>query len=63
MAKKSMKQMEAIDAKVRQILDNPYHFKPLKGDMHCSRRAHIEKSFVLIYEIDEQRKTLTSSND
>lgn len=58
LAKKSRKQMEAIDAKVKQILENPYHFKPLKGDMHGSRRVHIEKSFILTYEIDEQGKTV-----
>lgn len=58
LAKKSKKQMEAIDAKVKQILENPYHFKPLKGDMHGSRRVHIEKSFVLTYEIKEQEKVV-----
>ena len=54
--KKNKKQLEIIFKKVNQILENPYHFKPLRGDMHGARRVHIDKSFVLTYEIDEQRK-------
>ena len=53
---KNKKQLEIIDKKVRQILQNPYHFKPLRGDMHGSRRIHIDKSFVLVYEIDEKNR-------
>ena len=55
---KSKKQLEIIDKKIKQILKNPYHFKPLRGDMHGSRRVHIDKSFVLIYEIDENKKVV-----
>lgn len=54
--KKSKRQLEAINMKVQQILENPYHFKPLRGDMHGAREAHIDKSFVLTYEIDEKSK-------
>ena len=53
---KNKKQLDIIDKKVRQILQNPYHFKLLRGDMHGSRRVHIDKSFVLVYEIDEKNK-------
>ncbi len=53
---KNKKQLDIIDKKVRQILQNPYHFKPLRGDMHGSRRVHIDKSFFLVYEIDEKNK-------
>ncbi len=58
LAKKNKKQLEIISKKVEQILENPYHFKPLRGDMHGARRVHIDKSFVLTYEIDEIRKTV-----
>ena len=51
---KNKKQLDTIEKKIQQILQNPYHFKPLRGDMHGSRRVHIDKSFVLIYEIDEK---------
>ena len=43
---------------MKQILKDPYHFKPLRGDLHGSRRTHIGKSFVLIYEIDEKKKVI-----
>lgn len=58
LAKKDKKQMEAINKKVQQILENPYHFKPLRGDLYGARRVHIEKSFVLTYEIDEKNKII-----
>ncbi len=54
LAKKNQKQFQIIQKKVQQILDNPYHFKPLRGDMHGARRVHIDKSFVLTYEVDEE---------
>lgn len=56
LAKKNKKQLEIINKKVQQILHNPYHFKTLRGDMHGTRRVHIDKSFVLTYEIDEKNK-------
>lgn len=58
LAKKNKKQLQIIDKKIQQILSNPYHFKPLRRDMHGARRVHIDKSFVLIYEIDEARKLI-----
>ena len=56
--KKNIKQLEIINTEVQQILDNPYHFKPLRGDLHGARRIYIGKSFVLIYEIDEKNKVI-----
>lgn len=58
LSKKNKKQLEIINKKLQQILINPYHFKPLRGDMHGSRRVHIDKSFVLTYEIDENKKVI-----
>ena len=58
LAKKNRKQLQIIHKKVQQILLNPYHFKPLRGDMHGARRVHIDKSFVLTYEIDEDAKVV-----
>ncbi len=53
LSKKNPNQMQIITKKIAQILDNPYHFKPLRGDLSGARRVHIGKSFVLIYGIDE----------
>ena len=58
LAKKDRKQLEIINKKVEQIQENPYHFKPLRGDMKGSRRVHIDKSFVLTYEVDEKKKVV-----
>ncbi len=53
LAKKNRKQLEIIQNKIEEILENPQHYKPLRGDMHGARRVHIDKSFVLTFEIDE----------
>lgn len=58
LTKKDPKQSRIIANKIRQILENPQHFKPLRGDMFGARRVHIDKSFVLTYEIDEQNKAV-----
>ncbi|MDD4983738.1 MAG: type II toxin-antitoxin system RelE/ParE family toxin [Candidatus ainarchaeum sp.] len=58
LAKKDKKQLKIIRKKVDEILEAPNHYKPLKGDMHGTRRVHICKSFVLTYEIDENTKVV-----
>lgn len=58
LAKKDRKQLMIIHKKVEEIRSNPYHYKPLKGDMKGSRRVHIDKSFVLTYEIDKAHKII-----
>ncbi len=58
LAKKNPKQMSIITKKVQQIIQSPYHYKPLRGDLHGARRVHIDSSFVLIYEIDEDNKEI-----
>jgi YafQ family addiction module toxin component len=56
LAKKNPKQMRIIDKKIKQILENPHHFKPLRTPMQHLRRVHIDKSFVLTYSVDEQNE-------
>lgn len=58
LAKKSKKQLLIIHKKIEEIRSNPYHFKPLKGDKKGTRRVHIDKSFVLTYEIDENDRVI-----
>ncbi|PLW79671.1 type II toxin-antitoxin system mRNA interferase toxin, RelE/StbE family [Candidatus Woesearchaeota archaeon] len=58
LSKKNKKQLEIIFKKVDEILKNPYHYKPLRGDMKGSRRVHIDKHFVLIYEILKESKVV-----
>ncbi len=54
--KKDREQLGIIDKKIEQILENPFRFKPLRGDMHGARRVHIDKSFVLTYAVDEKNR-------
>ena len=49
---------ELSRAEIEQILENPTHFKPLRGDMHGARRVHVDSSFVLTYEILEEGKVV-----
>ena len=49
---------DAIRRKVDQILEFPYHFKPLHAPLHNKRRVHILGCFVLIYEILEDDKSV-----
>ena len=56
LAKKNPKQMQIIYKKIKQVLENPLHFKPLRAPMQHLRRVHIDKSFVLTYSVDEQNE-------
>jgi len=58
LSSKNKKQLTIINKKINQILKNPYHFKPLSGTMKGIRRVHIDKSFVLVYEIIEKNKII-----
>jgi len=56
LAKKNKKQIEIIDNKISQILENPLRFKNLTGDMCGIKRVHIDKHFVLTFEVDVKNK-------
>jgi len=58
LSKKDKKQLQIINKKVNEILDGPYRYKPLRGDMHGAFRIHIDKSFILTFEIDEKNKVV-----
>ncbi|MBS3061748.1 MAG: type II toxin-antitoxin system mRNA interferase toxin, RelE/StbE family [Candidatus Diapherotrites archaeon] len=59
LAKKDPNQLRAVDKKIKQILQNPPLGKPLHFPLQNMRRAHIQKSFVLLYDIQEKEKTIT----
>ncbi|MDI6654266.1 MAG: type II toxin-antitoxin system mRNA interferase toxin, RelE/StbE family [Candidatus Hydrothermarchaeota archaeon] len=58
LSKKSPKQMLIINKKIAQILQNPYRFKPLRAPMQNLRRVHVDRSFVLVYSVDEKNKVV-----
>ena len=55
LSKKDKRTILAINKKVIEILENPFHFKPLRAPLQNKRRVHILGSFVLIYKIDQDR--------
>jgi YafQ family addiction module toxin component len=57
LSKKDKTQLEAVNKKIDQILADPFQFKPLKHPLEGLRRVHIG-SFVLIYEVIENQKTV-----
>lgn len=59
LSKKDIEMLVAIENKVKDILEDPYRFKPLRRPLQNKRRVHIGGSFVLIYAIDEKDKTVT----
>ncbi|MDA3836715.1 MAG: type II toxin-antitoxin system mRNA interferase toxin, RelE/StbE family [Nanoarchaeota archaeon] len=58
LSKKNKNNLRIIDNKIQKILENPYQFKPLRGNMTGIFRVHIGKSFVLTYEILEEKRTV-----
>lgn len=57
LAKNDAQQMEAVVKKIEEIADDPHAFKPLRFPLAGKRRVHIG-SFVLIFSIDEARRTV-----
>ncbi len=49
---------QALDKKVAQILENPFHYKPLRAPMQGMRRVHVQSSFVILFQPLEQAKTV-----
>ena len=56
--KRDPEQLRALRNKTRQILEDPYRFKPLSASMKNKRRVHVYGSFVLLYEIHENEKSV-----
>ena len=51
--------LRQIDNKIRDILEGPQRFKPLRKPLQNKRRVHVGGSFVLIYEINEKDNIVT----
>lgn len=58
LSKKNKLHLKIINNKLDLILENPYQFKPLRGNMAGIWRVHIGKSFVLTSKILECQKLL-----
>ncbi len=58
LAKKNPKQLDRIHNKVEEIRLNPHHYKNLRRPLQHLRRVHIDKRFVLVFSIDESKKSI-----
>lgn len=58
LSKKNKKQLSIILNKLKEIIQNPYHYKNLKAPLQHLKRVHIDKSFVLTFSIDDTIKTV-----
>jgi mRNA-degrading endonuclease RelE of RelBE toxin-antitoxin system len=50
--------LEIIKKKTKEIVSDPYRFKPLKRPLQTKRRVHIGKSFVLVFSIKDKKITI-----
>jgi YafQ family addiction module toxin component len=57
LSKKNPNQMQQISKKIKDILLDPHAYKPMHFPLAGMRRVHFG-SFVLLFSIDEQRKTV-----
>ncbi len=58
LAKKNPKQMYIIEEKIKEIIKNPHHYKNLRKPLQHLKRVHVDKSFVLAFSVDEERKVV-----
>jgi len=56
LSKRDKKKLEAILKKMEEIVQNPHHYKNLKYPLNDFKRVHIDKSFVLVFTVDENDK-------
>ena len=59
LAKKNPKQLNIIFNKIDEVLEDPHHYKNLHSPLQHLKRVHIDKSFVLVFSIDEENKIVT----
>jgi len=58
LAKKNPKQVTIIEKKIEEIILNPRHYKNLRAPLQHLKRVHIDRSFVLVFSVDETTKKI-----
>ena len=56
LAKKNPNQLKIIGKKITEIRMNPFHYKFLRKPLQNFNRVHIDKHFILIFQIDHEQK-------
>ena len=59
LAKKNPKQLEIIYSKIGEILLDPHRYKNLRRPLQHLKRVHIDKSYVLVFSVDDSKKLVT----
>ena len=57
--KKNKKQLEIIYNKITEVIEKPQHYKNLRSPLQHLKSVHIDKSFVLLFSVDENLKKVT----
>ena len=58
LGKKNPKQLYIIGNKINEVILNPPHYKNLRKPLQHLKRVHIDKSFVLVFSVNENTKTI-----
>ena len=58
LAKKNKKQLEIILNKIEEIRTEPSHYKNLKRPLQHLKRVHVDKSFVLVFSVEDSKNTV-----
>jgi YafQ family addiction module toxin component len=56
--KRNPRQMQILHKKMEEIVQDPNRYKNLREPLADCKRVHIDKSFVLVFSVDEARKTV-----
>ena len=58
--KKDKRRYEATLNKINEVIssDDPNHYKNLKRPLQHLKRVHVDKSFVLVFSVDETKNTV-----
>jgi len=56
--KKNPKQLKIIEKKIAQLIENPQHYKNLRKPLQHLKAVHIDKSFVLVFSVDESEEII-----
>jgi len=57
--KKNKKQLVIIHNKIAEVIQNPQHYKNLRSPLQHLKSVHIDKSFVLLFSVDDNLKKVT----
>jgi len=55
LAKRNPSQLLIIEKKIEEIRQNPQHYKNLRKPLQHLKRVHIDKSFVLVFSVDDDK--------